>query len=126
MRISSVSKNPKIPHIVTLTVCFEYSDDHRVYDVEAEVEKDAPGSYTCVNLNNVGDVSDHLWRCIAEKAEEICWERENPPKNRRSGCDCLPTVDPLQNALHDDTCPLRLSKAEREVMREQERKEARR
>lgn len=79
--------------IRTITVEFPYATDEGFeYQVSAQVEIDAPDSYTMVHATGCDDVSDHVYSCIKQKAEEVAWEQEHRPRNSRTGCDCLPTV----------------------------------
>lgn len=124
-RITSAFPKRRIPQIETLSICFQYESENFLYDLEAQVEKDGPESYTCVNIVGAEDVADPLWRIMAEKAEELAWQRDNAPKNK-AGCECPPHGEgTLAEMIHDDTCPIKLSKDEREAWREQERSDAR-
>lgn len=111
----------------TITICFTYSDDIHTWDIEAQVENDAPDSYSCVNLTGCDEVSDKTWDIICAKAEELAWERDQvKPKNKRTGCDCPPYGEgTLAEIIHEDTCPIKLSRDEREAFNDLLRKEKR-
>jgi hypothetical protein len=125
-RISTTFPKIHIPKIDTCTVSFVYDDGFgRVWDVTCEVEVDAPESYTCTNVIGADEVNDHLYRCICEKAEELVSEREQQLRNA-AGCECPPVGDgTLAQMIHEDTCPIRLSKAERKIYEEQRWKDTR-
>lgn len=97
---------------------FEHLSDHLGYHASAKVEVDGE-DVRCIDLIaenwHGGEPSDHMYKVLEQKAEQLAWERENPPRSRRYGCDCLPRVNPLDQAIHDDTCPLRLQGAERQA-----------
>lgn len=114
-----------ITYIKTHNIAFQYESENFLYDLEAQVEQDGDDSYSCVNIVGAEDVGDELWRCMASKAEDLAWERDNQPRNTHTGCDCLPKVNPLDQAIHDDTCPLRLRGEEREAFEDLVRKESR-
>lgn len=117
----------------TISVSFVHDNGFGLtWDVEAEVEVFGEGEnahFEMVHCSGPGvdEVSDETHRRIKEKAEELAWLKDQKePKNTRYGCNCVITGDgELKRALHDEFCPLRLSAAERDIMRDQERKEAR-
>lgn len=94
-------------------------------DIVAQVETDGE-HYEMIQCSH-DEVSDAWYRSIKEKAEELAWLRDNPPANKRTGCDCLPTTAPRSDlAAHERDCPLRLRGEEREAFNDLVRKEARR
>lgn len=124
MKITTIKPNLGIPKVRTITVGFEFCCDAYTYQIEAEVEVDAPDSYTCTHINGADEVNDHVYQCIKEMAEEKAWTLDNQPKNPRSGCQCPPYVD--GRTTHDADCPLKLQGAEREAYIDLLAKESRR
>lgn len=118
---------PKVRQHRLIEVSFSYDNGFGLeWHVTAQVETDGCDHYEMILASGPGvdDVSEETYRCIKEKAEELAWQRENQPRNAK-GCDCLPKVNPLDQAIHDDTCPLRLRGEEREAYLEQEHRDAR-
>lgn len=132
-KITTISPTGKFPKVETRTVEFSFeSDDYSNFCITAEVEISGEGarrSYTCVNHDadgrDGGELSDSMWRRIAEKAEEIVCDREERPRNKR-GCNCPPQGEgTLAEIEHERDCPLKLRGEEREAFDDLVRKEKR-
>lgn len=112
-----------------IQVEFEHLADHIGYQAKATVavSGDDVEVIDLVAENwHGGEPSDFMLKVLEQKAEQLAWEQANPPKNRRTGCECPPYGEgTLAEMVHDDTCPIRLSRVEREAYNDLVRKEDR-
>lgn len=109
---------------------FQHTTDITTYHCKGVVEV-CGEDVKCAELfaeNDHGDEpTEHMWTVLEQKAETIAWDKENQPRNRRSGCECPPRgAGTLAEIEHERDCPLRLRGEEREAFLDLIRKESRR
>jgi len=107
-----------------VAISFTHFDDTTEYHAQAEVRVSGE-DLRCIDLFAESwhgtEPSEHIYKVLEQKAEQIVWEQINGAANKRYGCECIPlahstTIAPNE---HQPDCPITIQQNAREAYREQ-------